>query len=57
MAELLPEPYATMPLTSTPVVVKDDSAPLKEYPELYVGGEEPLAADEMRITALGTGCR
>jgi ribonuclease Z len=55
MADLLPEPYGTKPLTTTPVVVKDESATLKEYPELYVAGSEPLAADEMRITALGTG--
>jgi len=55
MAQLLPEPYGTKPLTNTPVVVKDESATLREYPELYVAGSEPLAADEMRITALGTG--
>jgi len=53
--ELLPEPYGTLPLTTTRVVVKDDSASLKQYPELYVAGSEPLTGDEMRITALGTG--
>ena len=55
MAELLPEPYGTRPLTTTPVVIKDDAAELKSYPELYVAGAEELDADEMRITALGTG--
>ena len=34
MSELLPEPYGTKPLTTSPVVVKDASATLKEYPEL-----------------------
>jgi len=53
--ELLPEPYGTLPLTTTRVVVKDDLASLKQYPELYVAGSEPLTGDEMRITALGTG--
>ena len=53
--ELLAEPYGTQPLTSTRVVVKDDAAELKEYPDLYVAGSEPLGSDEMRITALGTG--
>jgi ribonuclease Z len=55
MTQLLPEPYGSKPLTTTPVVVKDESATLKEYPELYVAGSEELATDEMRITALGTG--
>jgi ribonuclease Z len=55
MAALLPEPYGKEPLTHDRVVVKDASATLKQYPDLYVSGSEPLAADEMRITALGTG--
>jgi len=55
MTAQLPEPYGTQPLTTTPVVVKDASAELKVYPELYVAGSEPLGPDEMRITALGTG--
>jgi len=55
MAPLLPEPYGAKPLTNTPIVVKDQSATLKQYPELYVAGSEPLGPDEMRITALGTG--
>jgi len=53
--DLLPEPYGTQPLTTTRVVVKDDSATLKQYPDLYVAGSEALGSDEMRITALGTG--
>ena len=32
MTQLLPEPYGTKPLTTTPVVVKDESATLKAYP-------------------------
>jgi len=55
MTARLPEPFGTEPLTTDRVVVKDSSAKLKEYPHLYVAGSEPLAADEMRITALGTG--
>jgi ribonuclease Z len=51
----LPEPFGTEPLTDTRVVVKDESATLKEYPHVYAAGSEPLAPDEMRITALGTG--
>ncbi len=49
------EPFGTEPLTETRVVVKDDSATLKEYPHVYAAGSEPLAPDEMRIIALGTG--
>lgn len=55
MSAKLPEPYGTEPLTTEPVVVKDDGAKLKEYPRLYAAGTEPLAEREMRITALGTG--
>ena len=55
MTARLPEPFGTEPLTTDRVVVKDSSAKLKEYPHLYVAGSEPLAPDEMRITALGTG--
>ena len=51
----LPEPYGTEPLTTERVVVKDSQAKLKEYPDLYAAGSEPLAEEEMRITALGTG--
>jgi ribonuclease Z len=51
----LPEPFGTEPLTDTRVVVKDESATLKDYPHVYAAGSEPLAPDEMRITALGTG--
>jgi ribonuclease Z len=37
------------------VVVKDSTAVLREYPNMYEPGNELLAAEEMRITALGTG--
>ena len=55
MTDQLPEPYGTKPLTNQQVVVKDSAATLKEYPNLYSAGTEPLAGEEMRITALGTG--
>ncbi len=53
--QALPEPYGTEPLTNQRVVVKDSQAKLKEYPHLYAAGAEPLAVEEMQITALGTG--
>ena len=52
---VLPEPFGTEPLTDTRVVVKDEGATLKVYPHVYHAGSEPLADDEMRIIALGTG--
>ncbi len=55
MTELLPEPSGTEPLTLNRVVVKDSTAVLKDYPHMYKPGGEDLAAEEMRITALGTG--
>ncbi|MCI0815260.1 MAG: hypothetical protein J4N71_09325 [Chloroflexi bacterium] len=55
MSELLPEPYGIEPLTTQRVVVKDSQAKLKDYPHLYTAGSEPLAVEEIRITALGTG--
>ncbi len=55
MTALLPEPYGTDPLTNERVVVKDTTAALQEYPYLYSAGAEELAAEEMRVTALGTG--
>jgi ribonuclease Z len=36
-------------------VVRDSSAVLKEYPHQYVVGAEPLASEEIRVTALGSG--
>jgi len=53
--DILPMLYTGKPLTTTPVVVKDDSKPLKQYPEVYIPGTEVLAENEMRIVALGTG--
>ncbi len=55
MAEILPEPYQGKPLTTDPVVVKDDAADLKEYPTSFIAGAEDLAEAEIRVTALGTG--
>ena len=51
----LPEPFGTDPLTNQRVVVKDSTSTLKDYPYLYEAGTEALDAEEMRITALGTG--
>jgi hypothetical protein len=42
-------------LTSDPVVVKQEGAELKSYPEIYRPGEEELADDEMRLTCCGSG--
>jgi ribonuclease Z len=55
MSEQLPEPYQGKPLTTDPVVVKDDAADLKEYPARFIAGAEDLAEAEIRVTALGTG--
>jgi len=55
MAELLPEPYTGEPLTTHPVVVRDASAKLKDYPVKYAAGSEDLDTAEIRVTALGTG--
>ncbi len=50
-----PLPLSGKPLTKTPVVVKQQGATLKEYPEHYIPGREELADDEMRITSCGSG--
>lgn len=40
-----------IPLTTTPVV----GMPIREYPDVFVAGTEPLACDEIRVTVLGSG--
>ena len=55
MTDLLPDPYGTDPLTNQRVIVKNSSAVLKDYPYQYSAGQEELAGEEMRVTALGTG--
>lgn len=55
MAERLPEPYHSVPLTTHPVVVKDESAERRIYPDRYTPESEELARAEVRVTALGTG--
>ena len=55
MAEILPEPFGTEPLTLQRVVVKDSTAELPTYPETYTTAAEDLAREEIRLTALGTG--
>ena len=55
MSDQLPEPYEGRALTTDAVVVKDPDADLKDYPERFTAGEEDLASDEIRVTALGTG--
>lgn len=42
-------------MATSPVVVKDEAATLRQYPEFYIPGEEKLAPKEMRITACGSG--
>ena len=41
----------TAPLTTTPVV----GTPSRPYPSVFVPGDEVLAADEIRVTVLGSG--
>ena len=50
-----PLPITGSPLTKTPVVVKQDSIELKQYPETFIPGEEELGADEIRLTCIGSG--
>lgn len=50
-----PVPLCGMPLTKTPVVIKKEGATLKKYPEHFIPEQEKLAANEMRITAVGSG--
>ena len=50
-----PVPLCGRPLTKTPVVLKQEGASLKRYPEHFVPEQEDLAANEMRITAVGSG--
>ena len=42
---------STEPLTETPVV----GTPSRNYPSTFVPGAEELAADEIRVTILGSG--
>ncbi len=50
-----PTPLSGKPLTKTPVIAKMEGASLKEYPEHYIPGREPLPDNDMRITVLGSG--
>ena len=50
-----PVPLCGMPLTKTPVVVKQDGVTLKRYPEHFVPEQEELGGNEMRLTAAGSG--
>ena len=50
-----PVPLCGRPLTKTPVVVKQEGATLRTYPEWFIPEQEELAANEMRITAIGSG--
>jgi ribonuclease Z len=51
----LPLPVTGRALTSDPVVVKDEGAELRQYPEIFRPGEEELGADEIRLTCCGSG--
>ena len=50
-----PLPLSGEVLATSPVIVKQQGVDLKEYPEFYIPGQEDLAADEMRISACGSG--
>ncbi|MCH6546786.1 MAG: MBL fold metallo-hydrolase [Deltaproteobacteria bacterium] len=50
-----PLPLTGKALTDTPVVVLREDEALREYPEVFVPGQEELAADEIRITCTGSG--
>ncbi len=50
-----PVPLCGKPLTKTPVVIKKEGAALRKYPEHFIPEQEELAANEMRITAVGSG--
>ena len=50
-----PVPLCGRPLTKTPVVVKEEGATLRTYPEHFVPEQEELGANEMRLTAIGSG--
>ena len=43
-----PLPLTGKPLTKTPVVAKLEGVPLKDYPEVFIPGQEQLAEDGMR---------
>ncbi|MBT5220745.1 MAG: MBL fold metallo-hydrolase [Woeseia sp.] len=49
-------PLCGKPITKTPVVASDPGSDnLKVYPEYFIPDQEKLAADEMRLTAVGSG--
>ncbi len=50
-----PLPLTGKVMATSPVIVKQEGVNLKEYPEYYIPGREDLAADEMRISACGSG--
>jgi hypothetical protein len=50
-----PLPLTGKPLTETPVVVKPEGVPLKEYPEACIPAQEELGENEMRLICIGSG--
>ena len=50
-----PLPLTGKALTDTPVVGLQEGEALREYTDVFVPGQEELAADEMRITCTGSG--
>ncbi len=50
-----PLPLTGKVLATAPVIVKHEGVELEAYPEFYIPGQEELAADEMRISACGSG--
>ncbi len=50
-----PLPLSGKPLTETPVVVKKEGVPLKEYPKVCMPAQEELGENEMRLICIGYG--
>jgi ribonuclease Z len=50
-----PLPLSGKALTDTAVVVRQEGSALKEYPEIFIPGQEELGADEIRLTCIGSG--
>ncbi len=48
-----PLPLSGKALTKTPVVPRQEGVALKEYPELFIPGQEELGADEEAAYVIG----
>jgi len=50
-----PLPLSGSVMATSPVIVKKEGIKPEAYPEYYIPGKEELAADEMRMSACGSG--